>query len=409
MKYITAALLIIAGIVAPDTAASANLAAVPEQFRESNEDSTYAISYDDLTAVLKTVVVDVGRSNRRIPQQQEDVTGTRMKVKISRTANEGNRFYFETFEDDEASRAFLLDIQKSLEALPSEVPLKHFSRKEQLAYWLNLYNVTVLNQVIEEYPRQNLKKVVSGKRSIFDEKLLTVDGVKLSLNDIQFTILKNNYDNDPLVIYGLYQGIVGGPNIRERAYTGENVYRALKDNAEEFINSNRGTYARDERVFRVSSFYDRSAAFFPDFRKDLTAHLLEHVEGKEHGFLQAAGKFKADINDWNVTDLGGSHQRIGGSFATSRAALMDSVKSTVPADGGGVVSTMAGAGSSYMAAKGQRLSRVDPALLVVLKELDDKRLAETQRGASVTIEDLEEDEGETKAAPDADTGEPDDQ
>jgi hypothetical protein len=36
----------------------------------------------------------------------------------------------------------------------------------------------------------------------------------MSLDDIQFTILRQNYDNDPLIIYGLYQGNIGGPNIR---------------------------------------------------------------------------------------------------------------------------------------------------------------------------------------------------
>jgi hypothetical protein len=58
------------------------------------------------------------------------------------------------------------------------------------------------------------------------KKLLTVDGVALSLNDIQFNILKHNYANNPLIIYGLYQGVIGGPNIRKSAYTGATVARA---------------------------------------------------------------------------------------------------------------------------------------------------------------------------------------
>lgn len=364
--------------------------AVPEPFQGFDDSSHYAIKYDDLTALLKTVVVDVGRSTRRIAQEAPDVTGTRMKSKIKKTANEGNRFYFETFKDDADAQAFLRDIQVSLEQLPSEAPLEYFSRDEQLAYWLNLYNVTVLNEVIAVYPKNSLKKYFRGKNSIFERKILTVSGVPLSLNDIQFTILKQNYDNNPLIMYGLYQGIIGGPNIRKTAYTGADVHRALKDNASEFINSNRGTFARDEKTFRVSSLYDRNRAYFPAFESDLPRHLLQYLQGKERPALEAASKIKTDINDWELTDLGGSHQRIGGSFATSRAALLDSVKSTTPMDGGGVMGAAAGYGSATMASKGRRLSRIDPELLAVLHELDDKRKAENLRNASVTISEVDD-------------------
>jgi len=394
MKFVTKVSLALL-LAAPLCAfANTSLTEVPEPFRGFDEDSTYAINYDDLTAILKTVVIDVGRSSRRVPDEAPDVTGTRMKTKISRTANEGNRFYFEAFKNDEAARAYLLNIQKSLEQLPNEAPLSYFSRDEQLAYWLNLYNVTVLNQVIEEYPRQNLKKLVEGKDSVFTEKLLNVAGVPLSLNDIQFRILKDNYGGDPLIIYGLYQGIVGGPNIRESAYTGANVYNALKDNAAEFVNSNRGTYAPDDKMFRVSSLYGRNTEFFPDFDSDLTAHLLDYLEGEEYERLKSAGRLRANIDDWNVTDLGGSNQRIGGSFATSRAALLDSVKSTTvdPNNPGGILGAAVGSGSSEMAERGVRPTRVDPALIGVLQDLNEKRLAESRRDATVTIDDIEDSE-----------------
>jgi len=390
-KQVGAIILVFGAFLALCGVANGAESNVPEPFQGFDESSKYAINYDDLTIVLKEVVVDTGRSTRRVAQEAPDVTGTRMKSKVSRTANEGNRFYFETFKKDEEAQQYLRDVQASLEALPTEAPLKYFSRDEQLAYWLNLYNVTVLNQVIEVYPKKKLGKLFKGKKSIFEQKLLTVAGIPLSLNDIQFTILKGNYDDNPLIIYGLYQGIIGGPNIRKSAYIGADVWRALTNNAGEFVNSNRGTYIRDEKTFRVSSLYDRNQAYFPDFNADLTAHLLQHLEGKERSAIQATSKIKPDIDDWQVTDLGGTHRRVGGSFATSRAALMDSVKGTTPADGGGVIGAAVGAGSSSMAAKGRHLSRIEPELLAILQEINEKRMDENRRSASVEIEDLEDD------------------
>ena len=217
------------------------------------------------------MVVDVGRSTREVAKSTQAKTGTMMKAKIKRTtANEANRFYFETFKDNEAGMQLLRTIRDSLEQLPSEVSLEYFSRDEQLAYWLNLYNITLLNEVVDIFPKRNLKKFLVGKKSILSKQLLNVAGVPLSLNDIQFTILKNNYDNNPLVMYGLYQGNIGGPNIRRSAYTGRDVWRALENNAIEFINSNRGTYSSGDKsdVFDVSSLYDRNRSYFPDFNED---------------------------------------------------------------------------------------------------------------------------------------------
>ena len=220
MKTSVRSKLLIIMFLAITQTVSAN-STVPEPFQGFDADSKYVITYNDLTALLKTVVVDVGRSSRTVAQPTRAKTGTMMKSKVKRTtADEANRFYFETFEDNEKGRELLRTIRDSLEQLPAEVSLEYFSRDEQLAYWLNLYNVTLLNEVVDIFPKRNLKKYLVGKKSILSKPLLTVADVPLSLNDIQFTILKTNYDNNPLVMYGLYQGIIGGPNIRKSAYTG---------------------------------------------------------------------------------------------------------------------------------------------------------------------------------------------
>ena len=374
MRHLFSATLFIFGLLVVSEVSIAANSEVPKVFQGSDENSKYKISYDDLTDILKLAVVDVGRSTREVAAPRQAATGTRMKMSVKRTTNnEGNRFYFETFDNNEDAQKVLIGIQKSLEALPDEAALKYFSRDEQLAYWLNLYNVTMLNELIQVYPKRNLKKMIAGKKSIKSKKILTVAGVPLSLDDIQYTILKNKYNNDPLVIYGLYQGIIGGPNIRRRAYTGSDVWRALKNNANEFVNSNRGTYSRDPKTFQVSSLYDRNRDYFPDFQSDLSKHIMTYVEGDERVELQSASTLKPDIDDWTITDLGGTDRNFGAGFANSNAALLDSVKSTVPADGGGVTGAAAGYGAAAMVQKAQPVSRFSPDLLVQLQTINAKR------------------------------------
>jgi hypothetical protein len=372
-------------------AAESTLSSVPEPFQGHNPGSIYTIGYADLDALLKVMVIDVGRSNREKAAPTQPKIGTKMKLNVKRsTINEGNRFYFEEFEENEEYRKLLETMRDSLEEIPSVVPLEYFSRDEQLAYWLNLYNFTLLNEVVAVYPKRSLKKVITGKKSVLAEKRLNVAGVPLSLDDIQHTILKQNYDSDPLILYGLYQGIIGGPSIRKRAYNGENVRRLLALNAAEFINSNRGTYSDSEKVFEVSSLYERNAAWFPDFDDDLRAHLMAFLEGDERGELQAASKIKANIDDWTVTDVYGTYWEIGGSVADNNAALLDSVKYSFVdnAQGGQMVSGNLSAASSIVQAKAVTLQRFSPQLLEHLLVIREKEEATNLTKGTVTVEEL---------------------
>ena len=387
-KHIFLVTLLVCGFFSINAVADAASSTVPEPFRGHDANSKLTIDYRDLDSLLDTVVLYTGRSNRKKASSTHSTTGTRMKVSVNRaTINEGNRFYFEVFDDSPENQQTISKIRSRLENIPTAVPLEKFSRDEQLAYWINLYNITLINEIVKIYPEPELEDLLVGKDSVLSKKTLTVAGVPLSLDDIQFTILKQNYDNSPLVIYGLYQGIIGGPNIRKSAYTGNYVYADLIDNALEFINSNRGTYSRNKRTFRVSSLYERNQVFFPDFDADLTEHLLIYLEGDERAELQAATKIKTDIDDWTVTDLYGSTRDLGASLANNNAAL----------DG-----AVSGGNSSRLTTKAVVATRYSPEMLQHLNEIAAKKAAE--REGKVTIEEMGEAPVEASATDQGENG-----
>lgn len=362
---------------------------VPEPFRGHNPDSKFSVQYGDVDAILKYMVVDVGRSTREVAEPTRAQTGTRMRASVSRkTSTEGNRFFFEEFKDNEDYRKALHNVRLSLEAIPGQMALEHFNRTEQLAYWLNLYNIAMLDQLVQIYPEKDLEKELIGRKSFLDDKILNVSGVPLSLNDIQFTILANNYPGDARVMYGLFQGVIGGPNIRKRAYNSENVYRYLEANAEEFINSNRGTYSR-EGDFEVSTMYERNRHYFPSFEGDLKKHLMSYIEGRERSDLQAADRLSPDIEDWTIADVYGTYSQIGGSFAASQAAMLDATVATQPDGAGGtVVTNFSVAGSAYIA-KTEPLGALSPEQLELLTTIKTKEEATNLiRQGRVTVEEL---------------------
>jgi hypothetical protein len=371
-KHIFSLVFIAITVFSVSAGASVENSTVPEPFQRFDDTSDRVIDYTDLNSLLDALVLNMGRSDRKKASPQKSATGTRMKFSVNRaTVNEGNRFYYEVFEDNEKNRQTLRRIRNRLEGIPFITPLEKYSRDEQLAYWLNLYNVTVLDEIVKIYPQRKLEDHLVGKDSILAAKTLVVAGFPLSLNDIEFTILKQNYNGNPLILYGLYQGIIGGPSIRKTAYTGKYVYGDLIENAMEFINSNRGTEGKSSKVFRVSSFYQRNSAFFSDFQQDLREHLLTYLEGEELDELKTARTLKADINDWTVTDLYGTNRDLAGSFGTNNAALAGAAS---------------GENSSRLTSRAAAASRYSPAVMAHLQEL--KRKQEEERTGTVTIEEM---------------------
>lgn len=298
---------------------------VLEPFRGDTQDSTLSINYDDLSRILQQTVLDTGHSDRREAAKAKPSAGSRI-IRGSKSSSrlEGNRVDFHSLMGDNLK--ILTALRDDLAKVPSVLPLNELDRDEQLAYWLNLYNVTMMAQIAEIFPETSLKKFYP---SLWDEKVLEVAGVPMSANDIHHKVLIPKYKN-PLIMYGLFQGVIGGPNIRNEAYTGLNVWSQLKANAREFVNSNRGAIVR-ERILRTSVFYDVNKELFPNFDGDMRRHLLEFAKPAfADKIMQGSNVVGTGQRNWYIADLyGGSRSKSAantntgawlGAFATGDGA-----------------------------------------------------------------------------------------
>ena len=135
----------------------------------------------------------------------------------------------------------------------------------------------------------------------------------LSLNDIRLRIVYSQW-NDPRVMYGFFNGAIGGPNIRRTAYTGSDVWRQLDSNAAEFVNSLRGVEA-DRNELKISSMYAEGRDyFFPNWPNDVRSHLADYATDLAADEVAAGGPVDASVEEWGVADLiNGSRRCTGGS------------------------------------------------------------------------------------------------
>ena len=348
--------LIVLCIIVFNPKANADESKIPEPFRGSDPGSSYSISYDDYTAVLRFVVLDVGRSTRQRAPKAKAKIGTRMKAsRKAYTAMEGNRISYGTIKAED-NLDVITSIRKSLERVPSEIEMKLLNNNEQLAYWLNLYNIALIEAMTKVYPKTKVEDALYDDDGILDEKMLNVAGLKLSLNDIHHTILTEKFGSNPLIMYGLHQASIGGPSIRRTAFTGKNVLRQLESNAEEFINSNRGTFVGKKGTLRISTFYDVNKRLFKNFEDDLRAHLVYYADSSFAYEIENAKRLKANIEDWSINDLTGGYKQRGGGGATNSAALLDSA--TAGAEIAGSEGSNSGVGPANLGAIGENYASV---------------------------------------------------
>ncbi|MEE8295129.1 MAG: DUF547 domain-containing protein, partial [Sphingomonadales bacterium] len=238
------------------------------------------------------------------------------RIKTSKALNpsrfEGSRLLIHGFTDDHTS--FFKVYQEGLENLSNRRSLKTLNQNEQVAFWLNLYNVIVINKLVEEYPISKLKSLRStkrGKKSFWTEKTTTVEGVSLSLTDIE-KILFKNFDS-PLVAFGLWQGSIGGPRLMNKAFTGNNVWRALENNAVEFVNSNRGLRSPTGSKMKVSDFYEWMMPAFGTSPDHVLNFIKEFANPNFVTGVSGVSTLSFKIYDWTVADILGGNYHSGSS------------------------------------------------------------------------------------------------
>jgi len=285
--------------------------AVTAAFAGHDPDSGIELDHSMWSDLLSKTTVYAGRSEGRIGRGTKRVwIGSRMRFGNDLPSRfENNRVVLSKFTD--AHLDVLRRYRRALESVPAQLPLSKLNRDQQLAYWLNLYNARALEFVAAHYPEETTEALRSAPGEapdgVWHERTLQVAGVPLALVDIEQKILFPIWD-DPLVLYGLWQGAIGGPRLPQRAYTGARVWRMLRENAVEFINSNRGMDP-DGEVLEASLLYAWGEALF-DGPEAVRRHILAYAQAPFSIGLDTAQRLEVDLYDWHLADLsGGTHHR----------------------------------------------------------------------------------------------------
>ena len=170
------------------------------------------------------------------------------------------------------ARGLLNNYLKTLES----TAVTSFSRAQQRAFWINLYNASTVNLILEHYPLESITKISFSFFSFgpWDEELLTVEGEELSLNDIEHRILRPIW-RDPRIHYALNCASLGCPNLLPQAFTELNTESLLEQGARDYINHPRGADVQNDSII-LSKIYEWYQADFGANEAGVLLHLQQY-------------------------------------------------------------------------------------------------------------------------------------
>lgn len=175
---------------------------------------------------------------------------------------------------------------------PSELP-----RPDALAFWLDAYNALTLRLVLDHYPVKSIKDIGSP----WKQKLITVEGRELSLNEIESDVIRKQW-HEPRIHFALNCASVSCPPLRAGAYTGAGLDTQLEEQTRAFLADSDTNYLDAKGKLHLSKIFGWYREDFEGEDGTLVDWLrpyfpaLERTEGGKDPKIDIAGY------DWSLNE-----------------------------------------------------------------------------------------------------------
>ena len=223
-------------------------------------------------------------------------------AKYVRAGSDGlNRVDYAGWKANAADMAALNGVVTAFAAMP----VSSLTKPEQFCVWANLYNALTVQVVLGRFPVRSIRDIKSNPLALgpWKDKRITVQGARLSLDDIEHNILRKQW-REPRVHYAVNCASIGCPNLGRRGWRSESLEADLTSAARAFINSPRGLRVTASGQVRVSSIYQWFKVDFGNNDAGVLAHLREYAAPGLAAQL-ANARIVGNDYDWSINAASG--------------------------------------------------------------------------------------------------------
>ena len=192
--------------------------------------------------------------------------------------------------------------EKSLDQLASAKP-DEMSYNEQMAFWINAYNVLVIKGVIDHYPIKSVKKVKLFN-GFFSRLKFQVAGETYSLDHIEHDIIRKEFV-DPRIHFALVCASISCPPIENKVYLPETIEERLDAVTLKFVTDpEKVRLVREKRRVYLSKIFKWYKEDFTEGYEGVADFLSDYLSPDDTEFVLAEDvEFHYLEYDWNLNDI----------------------------------------------------------------------------------------------------------
>jgi len=148
--------------------------------------------------------------------------------------------------------AILADLMELLK----DVDVSNVNEYTYQAFWINTYNLQVIQGIVENYPLKSPLDV----DGFFDKNKHKIAGKEVTLNQIENELLRAKFQNEPRFHFVLVCAGLGCPPIIDEAYRPSTLNEQLKNQTEKALN--------DPKFIRVDGDEVKVSQIFEWYKSD---------------------------------------------------------------------------------------------------------------------------------------------
>lgn len=175
---------------------------------------------------------------------------------------------------------------EALEATPASL---RKTREQQLAFWINAYNIFAIDMVVRNLPLKSIRDIGNLFWPVWKRTAGNVDGAPVTLDAIENQTLRPM--GDPRIHAAIVCASLSCPSLRRTPYTPGAIESELDASARNWLaNSKKGmAIERKQNQVRVSKIFDW---FEKDFSAvgGVPAFLARYAPPGDQGWLQQQGR-----------------------------------------------------------------------------------------------------------------------
>jgi hypothetical protein len=190
----------------------------------------------------------------------------------------------------------------------AKVDVATLDRDQQLAFWLNLYNVNVVALVVDHYPVESIRDLSTDpivRLNVFKKPNVPFGGGTISLDAIENDKVRDGF-HDPRIHFALNCAARSCPPLRTEAFAGARVDAQLDDQARRFLAGPGLRVVRrgGKPTLQVSKIFDWFENDFERWGGGVLAFLRRHAPPEKARAIPAKGDvdLEHDDYDWSLND-----------------------------------------------------------------------------------------------------------